>query len=112
MTDDVNVKDNIKDEMVFQADTNLPIKLLFVLNAVSLLTAKEKDISELEYASGTASSLAKKIFVLNGGKLPEEKKSAGDEEKSLKLPDITRDSVVQEANYEGGSKDENVDDDQ
>ena len=45
-------------EQVFEADTNLPIRLLFILNAIPLLNAKETKLNELEFASGTADSLA------------------------------------------------------
>lgn len=54
-------------EQVFEADTNLPIRLLFILNAIPLLNAKETKLKELEFASGTAESLAKKLFELNFG---------------------------------------------
>ena len=69
VTDDYTGEDKLPDEVVFEADTNLPIRMLFILNAIPLLNAKETSLEELEYASGTSDSLAKKIFELNGGKI-------------------------------------------
>ena len=64
-------------EQVFEADTNLPIRLLFILNAIPLLNAKETKLKELEFASGTADSLAKKLYELNNN---EQKEGGSSEE--------------------------------
>ena len=62
---------------MFEADTNLPIRLLFILNAIPLLNAKETKLKELEFASGTADSLAKKLYELNNN---EQKEGGSSEE--------------------------------
>ena len=58
VTDDTAVDDGRPSEKIYDADTNLPIRLLFILNATPLLYAKNAQLDELEYASGTAESLA------------------------------------------------------
>jgi len=82
--------DDRPQENVFVGDTNLPIRLLFILNSIPLLNAKEKRLKELEFADGSADALAKKLYDLQdhetkdqfeGGSAEEKRESKRAEEK-------------------------------
>jgi len=64
VTDDAPLDTALNKELVFEVDTNLPIRLLFILNAMPLLNAKEKQIQELAYAYGSPDTLADKLMEL------------------------------------------------
>ena len=44
IADDQDIDEKTPEEVVFEADTNLPIRMLFILNAIPLLKAKEQTL--------------------------------------------------------------------
>lgn len=52
------------DEVVYECDTNLPIRLLFILNAMPLLN-KNEDLGHMRFASGKAIDLCEKLIAMD-----------------------------------------------
>ena len=63
---DTTMRKRVKmvDEAVYECDTNLPIRLLFILNSMPLLSAKTP-LNELKFASGKPRDLAEKLLQLD-----------------------------------------------
>jgi len=53
------------DEVVYECDTNLPIRLLFILNAMPLLKGSDDDITQMKFASGLAEDLCDKLMAMD-----------------------------------------------
>lgn len=53
------------DEVVYECDTNLPIRLLFILNSMPLLKGGEDEIAEIKFASGRAQDLCDKLMEID-----------------------------------------------
>ena len=51
------------DEVVYECDTNLPIRLLFILNSMPLLKETEK-LDEVKFACGDPIHLCDKLLQL------------------------------------------------
>jgi len=45
------------DEVVYECDTNMPIRFLFILNAMPLLKNSNEEIEGVKFASGDAEDL-------------------------------------------------------
>ena len=45
------------DEVVYECDTNMPIRLLFILNSMPLLKNTKEEIESVKFASGDAEDL-------------------------------------------------------
>jgi hypothetical protein len=54
------------DEVVYECDTNLPIRLLFILNSIPLLKNLDAgELSEMKFASGRAVDLCDKLIEID-----------------------------------------------
>ena len=55
------------DEVVYECDTNLPIRLLFILKSMPLLKQpeKEEDLALMRFASGKAEDLCDKLIEID-----------------------------------------------
>ena len=67
------------DEVVYECDTNMPIRLLFILNSMPLLKNSSNQIESVKFASGDAEDLCQKLLDLQdkqqkeGGSLEDSK---------------------------------------
>lgn len=52
------------DEVVYECDTNMPIRLLFILNSMPLLKNTKEEIESVKFASGDAEDLCLKLLDL------------------------------------------------
>jgi hypothetical protein len=53
------------DEVVYECDTNLPIRLLFILNSMPLLKGSDEEIQEIKFASGRPIDLCDKLIEID-----------------------------------------------
>jgi hypothetical protein len=53
------------DEVVYECDTNMPIRLLFILNAMPLLKNTVEEVESVRFASGDAADLLAKLVELD-----------------------------------------------
>lgn len=60
VTDTKQIK--LVDEQVYECDTNLPIRLLFILNSMPLLGQAEQNAEGMRFASGKAIDLCEKLI--------------------------------------------------
>jgi len=65
-SDNLNKRVKLVDEVVYECDTNLPIRMLFILNAMPLLKEnQDTDSASMRFASGHPIDLCHKLLELD-----------------------------------------------